>query len=433
MELNYIILIIVAFFCLLYSIIIWKFCANSFRLLQSIPGICMGLGIIATFINMYLVFRDFNAESDTNDLIKDISPAFLGSLIGISAGLIQTPFIKNKIDKLDREIESQNPNPYTLLSEIVTNTKDTNLALKVLTEQNKEINDVFLRELKKESSELNFKLVEDFKVALTNSLQKSSEEAIKESLDKMNEINDSFKEKLAELQTSNSVLIAKQIEDSNKKIEDYSQGSAEQISIMLKAFTENIDTLNSNLLKLSDDTASKFDKAMDNVTNSVETISTKTHDSVNNIESKINSMGENLSQGADAIINARLEELDANFCAASKLIEGRTKELNDYFDKLNNGQLRSETLLSEVTNRFADSVLQFENSNTQKTELLDEMRVQLSEITQLRERGSTIITECDRIMGGIDQLRDRVSEINNVVSQLDGIKEQLNNLSNTHK
>lgn len=433
MEFNFIIIFLAGFLSLLYSIIIWKFYSNSSRLLQSIPSFSMGLGIIATFINMYSVFRDFNAQSDTNTLIRHISPAFLGSLVGIFIGLVQTPFIKNKVDKLDREIESQNPNPYVLLSDILTNISATNGKLDILTNQNKEINDAFLKELKRESSALNTQLIEDFKEALTNSLEKSSEEAIKDSLKKMTEINYSFKEKWTELQTSNAELIANQLKESNKKIEDYSKGSSDQISIMLKAFTENIDTINSNLLKLNEDTAGKFDKAIINVTNSVESLSVKTLDSVNNIESKINSMGENLSQGAEAIINSRLKELDAQFVAASTLIGSRTKELNDYFDKLNEGQLRSENLLNAVTNKFGDSVQQFEDSNTQKTELLDEMRKQLSEITQLREVSSNLVVECNNIMNGIDQLRDRVTEINNVVLELDQIKEQLNNLSNTQK
>ena len=96
MDINVIFIIAAIIICIIYSCYIWIQYSNSARLLQSIPGFCMGIGIIVTFINMYWVFNEYNAQSDLNDLIKDISKAFLGSLAGIFIGLFQTPFIKYK-------------------------------------------------------------------------------------------------------------------------------------------------------------------------------------------------------------------------------------------------------------------------------------------------------------------------------------------------
>ncbi len=402
---------IVSVITVLYSIIIWARFRESSRMLQSIPGFCMGVGILFTFLNMYDVFYGFNQQNinqvATQQLIREISSAFLGSLAGIFFGLIQTPFIKGRVDEIERTYEMSKPDPYNSLESIVENTLSNNQLLQTLIDNvsqgtsmidsnltkqttitNKHLNNTndsikkmsigaarFLIRFQAQSTQLNTKLITNFTDSLNNRLGELSGEAMVNALNNIQVVQKTFNDTLGQFQIQNNAML-KRLRDS----------SAEQL------------TNHSQIIQRS----------------------------MNQINETMKKMDENLSQQAEEIVTARQEELELIFNNTIDIMRERAENLSEIFAQLDESRQRTETLLNDVTTNFTAAVENFNGNNTQVSDLLAEMRNQFSELVSLRDNARNLVEACGNIADGVDGLRNRIQEINNVVTQLDEIKENLN-------
>lgn len=402
---------IVSVITVLYSIIIWARFRESSRMLQSIPGFCMGVGILFTFLNMYDVFYGFNQQNinqlATYQLIREISSAFLGSLAGIFFGLIQTPFIKSGVDKIERAYEKSKPDPYNSLAIIVENTIRNNQLLESLidivdqgtrmiernlaehiTIINKQLSDInhsiekmsistarFLIRFQAQSNQLNTELITNFIDSLNNKLAELSGQAMVNALNNIQVIQERFNNTLEQFQTQNNAMLVQLIDSSAAQLTNHSQ------------IIEG---------------------------------------SMNQINETMRNMDENLSQRAEEIVNARQDELELIFDNTIGIMRERAENLSEIFAQIDESRQRTETLLNDVTNKFADAVANFNGNNTQVSDLLAEMRNQFNELVSLRDNAGNLVEACENIADGVDGLRNRIQEINNVVTQLDEINENLN-------
>lgn len=371
----------------------------------------MGVGILFTFLNMYDVFHDLNQQSinqlATQNLIREISSAFLGSLAGIFFGLIQTPFIKGRVDKIEHTYEMSKPDPYNSLVSIVENTLSNNQLLESLIDSvdqgtrmiernlaehititNKQLSDInhsiekmsigtarFLIRFQAQSNQLNTELITNFTDSLNNRLGELSGKAMVNALDNIQKVQEKFNVTLEQFQTQNNAML-----------EQLRKTSAEQL------------------------------------TNHSQIIG----GSMNQINETMRNMDENLSQRAREIVNARKVELDLIFDDTIKQMRERTENLSAIFTQLEESRQRTQTLLNDVSNKFADAVANFNGNNTQVSDLLAEMRNQFNELVSLRDNAGNLVEACENIADGVDGLRNRIQEINNVVTQLDEINENLN-------
>lgn len=414
---------------ILYSIIMWVGFRKSSRMLQSIPGFCMGVGILVTFYNMYDVFHGLNQQSinqlATQDLIREISSAFLGSLAGIFFGLIQTPFIKGRVDKIERTYEMSKPDPYNSLESIVENTLSNNQLLQNL------INNVTQGA---EMNERNWEAQRNIAQQMLNNINYSIEDLKDITRERLNNTNDSIKKMSigaarflirfqAQSNQLNTELITNFIDSLNNKLAELSGeamvNALKNIQVVQERFNNTLEQFQTQNNAMLEQLRASSAEQLTNHSQIIE-------GSMNQINETMRNMDENLSQRAEEIISARQEELSTVFNNTIDILRVRVENLSNIFTQLEESRQRTETLLSDVTNKFADAVENFNGNNDQVSDLLAEMRSQFNELVSLRDNAGNLVEACENIAGGVDGLRNRIQEINNVVTQLDGIKENLN-------
>ena len=97
MSLASIIIILLVFFsCIAYILYVVYKPSSKSRHWSSIPGFCMGVGIAGTFISLFWTFQNYDEKQSLSMLIKDVSSAFIGSLVGLIFSLLCEYWVKKQ-------------------------------------------------------------------------------------------------------------------------------------------------------------------------------------------------------------------------------------------------------------------------------------------------------------------------------------------------
>jgi chromosome segregation ATPase len=237
----------------------------SARHWSSIPGFCMGVGIAATFISLFITFQGYKESTNLSILIKEVSGAFLGSLAGLAISLYMTYKIKTKITEIEEKEQNkagENANPYILLQQIVENTSSNKSELEKLnkafdtfnskTERlNSDMNQDFTNNLKalmasvktdaidqslKSISDIHQKLSEKLEgvFGVTNGTISSGQEAIK---DEINKMNNEVSQKIDDFIASR----IESLERTFKRIEEYQTRSQTILETTTNSFKETVE------------------------------------------------------------------------------------------------------------------------------------------------------------------------------------------------
>ncbi len=307
--------ILVAIFSLAYIFYVIYSPSSKARHWSSIPGFCMGVGIFFTFVSLFLIFRRNGNGDNISELMKEVSSAFLGSLVGLFFSLIMTYKIKSKISEIEEEEQKkagENANPYLLLQQIVENTGSNKAELEKLNTAFSTFNST--------TEQFNTNLFEELIQKLEKVVKDTGSNAIKQSLQNLDGINTQLSGKLGE------------------------------------------------------------------------------------IEGIVSGFGNNISIEIEKVLAAKIQNLEATF------------------ERIEKYQTRSQTALETTTKSFKETVEKYEKVNENKTELIDNIKLQLKELKAVRENGSTLIQNWNDIAKSMENMQDRINQINGVITQLDNTK-----------
>ena len=348
---------------------------NSARHWSALPGMFMGVGIFFTFLTIYDTFnyipiKDKSSEIDTNELIKMIGSGFLGSIVGLFCGISITFYIKKQINRIEiteQEEAGENNNPYKLLQQMVANTAANNEELKAM----KEI------------------------------MEQSKSVAIDETLNKIEETYGQFSDELKKI-----------FGTTNSTISEGQNALTDGINALTVALENKIDAVNQQ-------TIGSAKKAEETIQKTIETIQA-------NVEAKVGDINTNIE---------KIEKTTQNFgdnisVELEKVLKSKIESLEKAFDKIEEYQRRSQTILETTTNSFKETVDKYEQVNEDKTGLIDIIGKQLAELQAVRENGTELISHWEQIATSVECMQERINKINGVIAQLDNIKTVLANQQN---
>lgn len=260
------IILLVLIFCAIYIGIVWFTKYNSSRHWSSIPGFCMGIGIGVTFLSMYKTFQNFKKGNEIENLIPEISSAFIGSLLGLSISLLMTYWIKSRIaaiEEIEQKQAGENTNPYLLLQKIAKNTENLNTAFATFNTKTETLNSEMLNEFSAKFKEIMDSVKTDAigqSLENINSIHKELSGKLETIFDVTNgtilngqvAIKDEINTMNTEVSQKIDAFIAsriKSLEETFKRIEDYQTRSQTFLEAVTKCFKltveryENIDDI----------------------------------------------------------------------------------------------------------------------------------------------------------------------------------------------
>ena len=373
-----------AIFSIIYIVRLWKIKDTSrynSYLYNSIPSIFTTLGILGTFVGIFIGLQKFdvnNINDSIPTLLEGMKTAFSTSIIGIISSII----FRTAGQLVLRSVELQEPPKQTdelsALSEIISvlkeNKNETNSNLKLL-------NTALIGDADTSISTLIVKL--------KNQVTENQKEQEKQSgiLDKI---------QLSLTGNEESSLLT-QLEKLRNSLHDNiaeQKNILSQIDSSINQTNENISTqlstINDNSIKRHDILINKFDEFGDILKE-------------NNTKALVEVM-----QQATEIFNAQMSEL------IERLVKENFEELNNSIQTLNIWQQENKEMIRSLTEQFIRVSGQFEISSNSIKEIIENTKKLTNENSHL----SNLIQQLQKVMVEDNKYQEIVNNLSYTIEKL---------------
>ena len=305
---------------------------NTNKVILLLPNIAVSLGILGTFVGIYLGLLEFDVSNISDSipkLLEGLKTAFVTSIAGLISSIILKFAFESKSVKEDSKSEVQQDDPVELLKSMVSG----------------------INNLEKSSREIENSIVSCFRSDEEYSLISQLKLIRQEIVDTRREVSDSFKnfaEKIAESSTDALVkALEKVIGDFNTLLNELVSESFKELSTAMIKLTEwqenykthvdetqgNVNTLLDHMketVSILDETSAritKIDNNLENIDSSLGGISVSAEDIANHIEN-LKLQNEVLKEGITSIKNIG-EDAKAVMPSITEQIENLTTKLEE--------------------------------------------------------------------------------------------------------
>lgn len=436
---------------LIYSLIFLR--SKKPKILNTIPGFCTGIGVLFTFIVLYVEIQG-NPEKFLGDnsllqnLVIDLTAAFSTSIIGIFFSLVLSPIVKNKIDRLEKKElgNSAKLHPQILMQEMIIAFNKNNDLLQKLSEG--------ISEKFKETLDQNTRIHQTLIDTQTESIgfhntSTANQSNIIESVNGLiatinSEIGQIFTELANKLETATGELstntIAQATEDAQRVSEEFLKTAKD---VLEKSGSEITAATEANQAKLQDifDKMEILGKAINAQIQATDQKAEKSVEAINEgIDRSVDKMTGHFKGEAEKLaasfgqINQTIQSFNDTLQAATKeVIDDNLELLNESFEKIKEYNETSQTKLKEATEKFADAVNEYEKAKGENGTIAKDISAQLQENIQLRLAMESLLERWKKLTDDVVSIQNRVADIGNAISELNGIRELFQNLASNGK
>jgi hypothetical protein len=360
---------------------------NGRDLLSYIPNIWTSFGILGTFLSIILAIKGIDNKGvddnpiDITKLVKEITPAFSTSIVGIIGAIVSSLILKIIFAFEDRGDDKRKNTPEYTLKNIESLLKDS---IEKTESQSKRMEDTLA-----EQSEIMKRFVDDF-------------------IQNMDEIFKNMKDSIAvqtrqfgETQLSKSCEIMEKI--TNQLIE---KGN-EMVQIHLK-----------NTLQMMDNTNQEFGQ-----------VHTTLFDSLTVMKERLTEDTTKIGEFISSRFNFFVQELRVtceDFNNSIDLSVGSLKESYNFIES------RSSQIVSnyeQAVVAYKDAVQNAHNLNEEETKLLESMTTTMYNHEQTNQNVIKVLDLVQSRQEAIENLTIRIQEMSMVIESLQRLESQLNRLN----
>jgi biopolymer transport protein ExbB/TolQ len=323
---------------------------NGRDILSYIPNIWTSLGILGTFISIYLSLKNINNKDagtntiDINKLVTEIIPAFTTSIIGIAGAIVSSIWIKIVIANEDKRDDDEKNTPEHTLSRIETLIEGSIKASQDQTEQ------------------------------ITNTLQNQSvifKEFVDNFIANMDTI---FKNMKDSIEKQTEAFGTEQYRKTSELMEHITKNFTENTISILTENQKNFEDVSRNLNNHVTDLATKVDSHFKNLLAGLKGICMQFGESISNFT-------KGLKENYD-FIDKKTAQIVANYNHSALAYTNAVQNAHDLNDKMasvikaNEESLKNQTTTNENVIRIIDTIVQ-------RQEKIERLVVQIQEISTL--------------------------------------------------
>lgn len=364
---------------------------NDNKIIKFLPGAAVSLGILGTFVGIYLGLREFdvaNISDSIPKLLEGLKTAFTTSIAGMVVSIILKFTFETKSVKEDSQSEVQQDDPIELLKLIVSG----------------------INNLEKSSKEIEKSIVSCFRSDEEYSLISQLKLIRQEIVDSRKDINTSLQEFADKIAESSTDAIVKALED-----------VISQFNVLLNELvSESFKELSSAMIKLTewqenyktyiDEAENKTNTLMEHMSQTVEILG-KSSEKITTIENSLESI--NASIGTLAVSTDDISEHIENLKYQNETLKVGISSIKDIGEE-------AKTVMPAITK-------QIDNLSTK----LEETVVK---VTGKFESNSELVTKfIDKAMADIKTASEKHTEsIQDSIENIDkGLEEELSKALNS--
>lgn len=450
------------------------------KLINYIPTFCTSVGILFSFWLLYSTLREIKTD-ELSKIVEQLSSKFLYSIIGIAFSIVWTIIIKILEEKQDnaesrsniwkqkdpQEIlwllwqtglgierkfevyaQSQNDNHSEIKKVLTSGSNELRDQLKVLNYNSNDIRDqlhilnsnaISIKKAIEESSETQSKkateqqetldnisdfmqsaggslksLLDDLKNQLENNIKAMGSDAAKKAAELHRIFEDFLKDRASQMEEK----MAKDIKEVHEKIHPALNSISEVTNNSANELKEALNGINSVLGDMQISLARQINEQVQTAENNVE-------NSTKKFEEITISKANELSTEFDKIHNV-LQDLNSGL---QKSIDGILKEKEEQirktFDHLEDLRLRSANILTQTTEKFAESVAKYGDIQHNNEEIIKRLETQIISIDGLQKTSEKQIVHWESRVDEMKDVKNRVADIANTIEQLEALNQKL--------
>jgi len=445
LSMNIIVVIVVGVLILIPPLIVFLFYRNYDRLVSYIPTYCTSVGILATFWILYRALGhdidniDLNGADSIQNLIKELSNKFLSSLVGIGGSIFWSILIRFDEGKKEAQLNANSPwrkkNPQEILWEI------SEQQLRMIA-----VNEEAITTSVKNSEKI-IETVNRIRVEISRSMSVETENIIRSQNELRAEVSgfrNAIEHSISGLMTDYEVLIKQLVENlSNQTITTFSQ-SIENISLSLRELTaqlldshrQSLDTgfegiigrfgnLNDSLAVLTTKIVDQTESIRESSANSNEAIQTQFSTTTERMIGVNQGIAENFNNVLLEIrdrIAGMGEEIQASF---QGILDRNAESVDNAFEKLVAGQVRSSSLLDVTTDKFAAAVSEYQSTQMVNEGVLLSMANQNILLGEIQRIGEFHLNNWKLQLAEMQRLIENIDDIATAIDQLQHLNDTL--------
>ena len=361
------------------------------KLIALLPNIAASLGILGTFVGIYLGLLDFdvsNISDSIPELLEGLKTAFVTSIAGLITSIILKFTFEGKAVQEDSKSDVQQDDPVELLKAMVSG----------------------INSLEKSSREIEKSIVSCFRSDEEYSLISQLKLIRQEIVDTRREVNDSFKNFAEEIAKSSTDALVESLE---KVIGDFN-------TLLNELVSESFKELSSAMIKLTE--------WQENY---------KTH--VDVTQDKINTLLKHMQQNVTALEGAavRITDIDDSLGNIDSSLAGISVSAEDISIHVESLGLQNEVLresISSIKNIGEEAKIVVPVITEQINNLTQKLEATVLNVTERFESNSSLVTEfVEKTTKNIQKAVDSHTEkIQNSIEDIDkGLEEELSKSLNS--
>lgn len=415
--------------CVLLPLFILVLSRYNWRssVVQSIPGLCTGIGILFTFGVIYdtlyvqkELFSSLSEEALKN-IVSKLAAKFSCSLIGVFCSLSWNLIIKSGItisesrakkskEWLQRDPEEMlwylNQNFSEMIKEYRHNTDFISKAIYDSSDHSKEVLKSMLKLLEdfdQKTGEVLKKTFEDLRIALAKNVANVSQEAMKDLQESISDVNKEFLERTQGMNAANQ----------------------EEFGKMLGTSIETLSKTLSKLDEIGDNIRIAMEKTQENAESGTKAVASGFETSSETIKGSVSELMDSI-KGQFERINKRFEGLDEQLQQTTQdILNNNLEKLEKAFGVLSEIQANSINRLDESTKQFNTSIHNYEALQDHQFGVLERVQHQIVLLKKLQEKADNLLEHWDGQEDRMVEVRNRVADIANTIHELQNIKDSL--------
>ena len=384
----------------------------NLKLLESMPGILVGLGVLGTFIGLsmslffafpYLIEENANIEKAIKILISGSSVAFFTSVVGLFCSLLfnlesdkEISLLQSSLNKFNFRLEE---------------------CLKFVTEEHLLVK--HLEELQQQNRHLD-----------------SMDESIALKIgDRIGQMGNSIKESISKgNQNISEKFLSEFVNKMNQGIGDFSKEQRENLDKTLNALQENIPPLISSLKNSLQENEEKTKEIIDYLNiiskDNQQQINQSLIEATQLIKSEFNSIGQNMKEGMNGAISNSSEELKkviSNLGEMNEKILQQNHSIQEtYQNQLKENEEKAKKTIEQFNSISQDNQQQINQSLIEATQLI---KSEFNSIGQNMKKGmndaiSNSSGELKKVINSLGEMSEKILQQNH--SNQTTYQEQLN-------
>jgi len=437
------IFVIWGIFSLYYIYLAYKNKKINKYLYDSIPNVFTTIGILGTFLGIYIGLQDFDVDNINESiptLLEGLKGAFLTSIIGIILSILF-----GRLSDVVAGIKEENGDKGE--TDLLINLNDNLI----------KINDS-INSLKSDSSD-NASLIDDsintFKKQFSNDInqfQQSVDDRLKNNFDKsMEEFENKskhFDEKIEESFNRQNDLISQQ-HDELKDQKSIIKKSLDNIIGGLTTIQNSIDQTKSSLIEKQEEISvkniAKLDETEKSLIEKQEEVSSK---QLTKFDELSEILAENNVRALVEVMEKVTEEFNRQMSdLISRLVQENFEELNNSVRQLNTWQEENKKMVEDLTNKYEKTTAEFVSAaeaiknisevtnviyqntskitdeNSKLKELLNKFEEIMIKDTRFEQSSKNLLNAIDKIKSNIDAFDRTTNNLNQWIDKEHGLKQ----------